>query len=275
MQFAVNYSPQAATLLVSGKAAFDLFKCPDWADVINAASQYRPIYVHFPLATRPNVLEAVDWGQIEGFLKQTGTHYVNIHLAPHTADFPGMAQNTCDPSWRDQLMESVLTGIQMVVSQFGKENVIIENVPWDPDPKYAIPRPVIVPEFVNAVIDACGCGLLLDIAHARIAALYLGLDPIAYLDQMPTRHLKEVHITGTLYDEEMLCWRDHFPMTNDDWMLTNYALAHIQSGEWPVPEIIALEYGGIGPMFEWRSKSEVLLSDISHLQERLNDFHTN
>ena len=265
MKFAVNYTPQAAELLKTGAISFDLFKCPDWPDVVDIALQHHPVYVHFPLMTRPVSLQTVDWAQVERLLKQTGTHFVNMHVAPHAGDFPGMSQDTHDPHWRAKIMELVIRSIQTVVQRFGKEKIILENVPWDPDPKYAIPRPVIEPPFIQEVIAETGCGLLLDLAHARIAALHLGIDPIAYADSLPCPQLRELHITGTQYSDERQCWIDHFAMTDDDWLLAAYAMDHIRAGRWPQPEIIALEYGGVGPLFDWRSDSEVLRRDVSRL----------
>jgi|GEM_PF-3341121 len=34
MRFALNYSPQAAVLLAEGRIEIDLYKCPDWSDLM-------------------------------------------------------------------------------------------------------------------------------------------------------------------------------------------------------------------------------------------------
>lgn len=267
VRIAVNYSPQAASLLQEGCIEFDLFKCPDWPKVIEAARQYRPTYVHFPLKTRLNSLELVDWAKIEDLLSKTDTQYINLHIAPHASDFPGMPQDTSDSFWRERVEESVIVALQWVIRTFGQENLILENVPWDLDPDYAIPRPVIEPDFVKRLIDETGCGFLLDTAHARISSVYLGIDPIAYLNEMPTDHLREVHITGTTYSEEYVCLIDHCGMTEDDWDLAAYTMNQICSGSWAQPGIVALEYGGVGPLFEWRSEPEILATDVPKLYE--------
>ena len=49
MNFAINYSPQAGELLKQGKIEINLFKCPDWPELIQEASALAPVYVHFPL----------------------------------------------------------------------------------------------------------------------------------------------------------------------------------------------------------------------------------
>ncbi len=49
MQFALNYSPQAADLVWAGQIDIDLFKCPPWTEMTAAAQAIRPVYVHFGL----------------------------------------------------------------------------------------------------------------------------------------------------------------------------------------------------------------------------------
>ena len=264
MHFAVNYSPQAATLLQENGITFDLFKCPDWPEVVETARTYRPVYVHFPLMTRLKTLQAVKWATVEQFLSETDTQYINIHVAPHTNDFPGMPQDTLDPYWQEKVEEAVLISLQLVIERFGKDKIILENVPWDLDPNYSIPRPVIEPGFIHRLVNETGCGFLLDTAHARIAALHLGMDQIDYLNAMPTSHLREIHITGTRSDKYG-CLIDHFVMTTEDWSLAVYTMDQIRAGVWSQPEIVALEYGGVGPLFDWRSKPEVLTTDVPRL----------
>jgi uncharacterized protein (UPF0276 family) len=265
MHFAVNFSPQAASLLQRNIIAFEMFKCPDWPEVVETARRYLPVYVHFPLMTRLGKLQVVDWARIEEILVATDTRYINVHAAPHTHDFPRMPQDTCDPKWQEKVEESVMNSLQLVIERFGQDRIILENVPWDLDPDYLIPRPAIEPGFLNRVVNEIGCGFLLDTAHALISARHLGLDPIDYLDGLPTDHLKEVHITGTTDCSKHGCLIDHFAMTGEDWSLAAHTMNQIRVGTWPQPEIVALEYGGVGPLFDWRSKPEVLATDVPRL----------
>src|SRR5690606_28556266 len=57
-RLAVNYSPPLAQLVAAGEVAIDLYKVPDWDDLIAAARASGPCYVHFPVdlgATRLGV----------------------------------------------------------------------------------------------------------------------------------------------------------------------------------------------------------------------------
>ncbi|GAB4526964.1 MAG: hypothetical protein OHK0046_44270 [Anaerolineae bacterium] len=271
MQFAVNYTPKAAALLQAGQISIDLYKCPDWPDLVQEAQEQRPAYVHFPLYAGLNNMPAIDWAKVDGFLATTATRYINLHLAPNTRDFDGMPIDTQDTYWVEQIVARILHDIDIVKARYGAERIILENVPWDPIPQFAIPRPALDPAIVTHIVQESGCGLLLDTAHARIAALYMGMDEIAYVDGLPGEALREVHVTGTMHSEDDGRWHDHFAMTDPDWRLAEHVMARISAGEWRVPEIVALEYGGVGPLFEWRTETEVLAVDAPRLYAMVQD----
>ncbi len=258
MKFALNYSPEAAALLNEKLIDIDLYKCADWDDMIATASQQRPIYVHFPLITAYG--REYDLERIAKLRAQTQTHYVNMHIAARASLF-NMSIDATDKSHADSLTKAILDDVQKVTARFGSENVILENVPWDPD--YEIPLLVMMPQFIRQIIETGGCGLLLDLSHALIAASRLNMDVADYLAQLPTDRLRELHVTGVYDDNGYL--RDHFPMTTEDWALFERAMEHIHADAWRTPEIVACEYGGIGPMFEWRSKREVIAVEVPRM----------
>ena len=89
MNLAINYSPQAASLLKEGIIQLDYFKCPDWPDLIAQAQQLRPAAVHFEIIASAGNLSQKDWSLVDRLLEETGTHYINLHLASNIKDFPG------------------------------------------------------------------------------------------------------------------------------------------------------------------------------------------
>jgi len=54
-------------------------------------------------------------------------------------------------------------------------------------------------DFLDAIADRTGCGLLLDVNNVMVSAVNHRLDPIAYLDRFPVERVGEVHLAG--YDE--------------------------------------------------------------------------
>lgn len=267
MKLAVNYTPQAAELLTSDRIDTTYFKCPDWDDVIAEAQQYRPVYVHFPLHAGNGKLKDVDWNRVEAFMARTETQFVNIHIAPHVDQFPGLSINAEGQEAEERVVSHILNELKPITARFGKDNIILENVPYDPTPRFSILRPALMPAVFSQIVYESGCGLLLDTAHARIAALHTDQNPIDYLNALPGDQLRELHVTGTLYDQDEERWRDHFAMMDEDWLLVELTFENIQQGKWAAPQIVALEYGGVGPLFDWRSKHEVLLADMPRLTE--------
>lgn len=264
MKLAVNYSPQAAELLDAGKITFEVYKCPDWPDMIETARAQRPVYVHFPLMAGRGNIEKVGWNAISRLLADTHTRYVNTHLAPRASDF-GLALDSTDPARGRELSSVMMADINRLARRFGRERVILENANWDPG--YEIPRLVLDTSTINSAVRDSGCGFLLDLAHARMAAAYLGLDARDYIASLPVDRLRELHITGTRYDESEARLVDHFPMTGPDWELAAWAFEHIHRSEWRKPDIVALEYGGTGPAFAWRSDADVLAADVPALNK--------
>lgn len=67
------------------------------------------------------------------------------------------------------------------------------------------------------MIADTGCGLLHDLAHARLAARALGMDERETIQALPVRRVRELHITGIgLHEGE---WVDPMEMQPDDWDL--------------------------------------------------------
>ncbi|MBN1401442.1 MAG: DUF692 family protein [Anaerolineae bacterium] len=71
--------------------------------------------------------------------------------------------------------------------------LILENVPLFPNWAHLH---IAEPEFIWEVTERVGCGLLLDLAHARVTATVLGCDPRAYLQRLPLDRVVELHLSG-------------------------------------------------------------------------------
>ncbi len=264
MKLAINYSPQTAELLATQRVEFDLYKTTEWPEMIAAAEMQRPAYVHFPLMAGRHNLDAVGTARIKELLNTTATPYVNTHLAPHAIDFDMLFTST-DERYIDLLVESMMKDIRAMIDNFGRENIILENANYDPN--YQVPTLVIQPEVISRVVAESGCGLLLDLAHARMSAVYFGIDMQEYISRLPVHALRELHVAGTRYIDEQKRLVDHYPMTDEDWSITEWALANIHNGTWPEPKLVGFEYGGTGGFFGANSDINVLAHDIPHLRE--------
>ena len=109
-----------------------------------------------------------------------------------------------------------------------------------------------------------GCGFLT--SHGRLAARHMGLDERDYLARLPGSRLRELHVTGIGLDPAgLVC--DHLGLSEEDWPVVTWVRDRIRAGEWATPEIMAFEYGGIGPVFEWRSDAAVIAAQAPRLAE--------
>jgi uncharacterized protein (UPF0276 family) len=266
MKLAINYSSQAAALLFQNRIRLDRFKCPDWPDMIAEASALCRVTVHFDLKAGGRKLKNTDWGKIAHLIDQTQTPYVNLHLDPTIKDYPTIPVDTIDPAHREQISDTITKDVRCVVERFGAERVIIENVPYRGEQGKTL-RPAVEPVLIRQVVADTGCGLLLDISHARIAAHYMGIDELDYMSQLPVDRLCELHFTG-LHDLDGYL-QDHLEILDTDWPVLDWVLERIKSGQWASPWLLAFEYGGVGEKFAWRSNPQVIEEQVPQLYERV------
>ena len=266
MKFAVNYSPQAIELVRSGCIHFDYFKCPPWPDLVSTAREVAPVVIHFELQAGSGCLHKTDWRMIEDFLAHTGTPFVNLHLAPRVGDFPDMPVDTWDFTHIRQVTEVLLRDTAAVVDHFGPERVIAENALYE-GPQGKFFRPAMLPEVIHQILDETGCGMLLDISHARISAYHLGLNERDYMASLPVDRIRELHFTGIHEVNGRL--QDHLSVLPGDWPVLDWALERIERREWAAPWLLAFEYGGVGEFFGKHTEMDVLIEQVPLLLSRV------
>lgn len=302
MQFAINYSRAADDLWRAGKTCgeqsrtirVDRFKCPAWQDLVAAVQKSYPVYVHFPLLVGAGIGDAIDaetnapadWNKVEALLAQTDTPFVNLHLALTTKDYPNVPSQTADPAQIEIIVGNLLRDVRAVTRRFGAARVIVENIAPDGG---ATMLPALLPHNIARIVNETGCGFLLDLAHARLVAKYLGVDEREYVRALPVAKIREVHITGVQrlagrfvellhrakveynFFESMLGQEmDHLPMTEPDWAFAEWALAQIRAGAWCEPWIVSFEYGGVSGAWEAITERAVLENDVPRLYEMVS-----
>jgi len=267
MEFAINYSHEAASLLSAERIRLDRFKVPDWPWLVAEACAHLSAAVHFNLKARLGRLNHTDWTPVENLLAQTGTPYVNLHLVPEVKDYPYMPADVPDPEQFEHVVNAMLVDVTAVVEHFGAQRVIVENVPYR-GPRGEVLRPAVEPQVIQRIVKETGCGLLLDISHARIAAHHLGLDPLEYMLSLPVSHLRELHFTGLHRLGERL--QDHLPVLPEDWPVLEWVLERVRGGDWPHPWLLAFEYGGVGDKFKHRSEAYVIAEQAPRLYDMVS-----
>lgn len=262
---AINYSEAAAELASLGRLPVDCFKCPPWPKLIDEARRILPVYVHWDFLAGRGNLDDTAFASVDRWLGRDQTAAVNTHLAP--AIDPEIAVTESHVRDARARIEADLSAL---CDRYSPGRVLLENVPWERRADFDIPSFAAGPEEMTRWVDHFGVGLLLDLAHARFAAEELGRDASEWVGAHPVGRLRELHTTGLGYDAGGRR-RDHSPWETEDVELLLEALDRIARAEWPTPRVIALEYGGVGPTYEWRSDRAVIEEESRRLDEWLRD----
>jgi len=265
MRFAINYSPQAEKLWREGHIQVDLFKCPDWPELVEEVSAIHKLYVHCSLITWGRGRENIDFAQLQRWLDSTETLVINSHFALEKADLPPESRTT-----PEAVVEGAARFLSPLCERFGAENIVIENLPY-PDGVWTdvLLKEIVDPAVISEVVRRSGCGLLLDIAHAIRTCEGTGREDVkAYLNALPVHALRELHVVGILPEpDEDGVRHDHFAMTGADWAMAEWALEQIRAGKWQKPDTLAFEYGGVGDKFAWRSDAAVIAEQAPRLYQ--------
>lgn len=265
MRFAINYSPQAEKLWRAGEIQVDLFKCPDWPDLVAQVGQIHSIYVHCDLYAGRDLNQNLDFDSLNRWLDTTETLVINTHLAALRSEF---APDT--PITAEAVIERAVRDVELLGERLSNDRIVVENVPYPTGFWYHDLLPEVVdPSVISEIVRRSGCGLLLDIAHAiRACEGTDRADIRAYLNAMPVHALRELHVVGINPEpDERGMRRDHRAMTEADWEIAEWAAGQIRAGKWRTPDTMAFEYGGIGEKFEWRSDAAVIADQTPRMYQ--------
>jgi len=86
-------------------------------------------------------------------------------------------------------------------------------------------------EFLAALAQRTGCGILLDVNNVHVSASNHGFDSAAYIDALPVQYVQEIHLAGYELDENILVDTHSRPVSEEVWRL--YARALERFGRTP------------------------------------------
>ena len=160
--------------------------------------------------------------------------------------------------YTEEALDLMVRRIDEAQSALGRQ-ILIENVS-----SYLQFTESSIPEweFLTALAKRAGCGLLLDVNNIYVNAVNHGFDPLTYLDAVPARDVREIHLAGfdRLADAEVECLIDTHgtPVCDAVWALYDRAVERLG----PVPTLI-----------EWDTdipKPEVLLAEAGKATQILD-----
>ncbi len=123
--------------------------------------------------------------------------YYSEHLCMTRA--PGIEIGHLAPLWfTDEVLAVTIENVDRVQDLLDRP-LILENTSYP----FEIPEAdMSQTEFFGRLVEATGCGILLDVANVRINAANHGFDPVRFLEQMPLAHVVQLHMAGGFPDGE-------------------------------------------------------------------------
>lgn len=251
-----NYSPQLVNLLQESRVELDWIKLgrrDTFSEEFSEARPFKPLVLHvLPHAGAfPDDRTPWTWNDLNETIQRCGSPHIALHLSVTSADLE-------DGATDHEAVERMIAVTTAWVEHLSVP-LLVENVPF-----YGFRgtlRCATDPGVVREVCESTGAGLLLDLAHARVAAWHREDDARAYLKAMPLERVCEIHVSGPIMDPEEGLRDRHLEMQEDDYALLTWALGRTE------PEMVVLEYGGTGPRFEWRSDAALLERQLARLRD--------
>jgi uncharacterized protein (UPF0276 family) len=129
-------------------------------------------------------------------------------------------------------------------------------------------------EFLRAIVDRTGCGLLLDVNNVFVSAINQSYDAAAYIDAFPLEHVGEIHLAGhdARLDDigaPLLIDAHGSPVADPVWALYEHAIRLCG----PVPTLIERD-ANVPPLAELvaeAQRAETILSNEAQRRRRVLD----
>jgi uncharacterized protein (UPF0276 family) len=152
-------------------------------------------------------------GAIKKVSDLTRAPYYSEHLAVTRA--PGLDLGHPGPLWfTEQILETTIQKVATVQEFLGKP-LVLENVTYE----FEIPGGMPQAEFFSRLVEATGCGVLLDVTSVWINSVNHQFDPIAFLEAMPLEHVVQVHLSGAGWCDGRLIDGHSAAVQEESWAL--------------------------------------------------------
>ena len=190
--------PNVDALLAAGEIDVDRLKAAGWMDEARLAAvrAQRPVLLHLD----DGVIWPRSWRWADERARlagSCGTPWLSVHLdlgwtfLAYRWRGPQPVPRALARRWALRSLRRLQETCEAFVSE--RPAVLVENMP-----RWVSSRPAYIadPAFISAVVEESGCGFLLDLAHARVAAHHQGEPVHDYLLRLPLERLVEVHVSG-------------------------------------------------------------------------------
>lgn len=238
MYIGCNWSKALKALLEREEVDVDYIKYGDYKDfnkIFTVMRSMRPVLLHglgyFERAGMKKI-EIIDFDRANDIIKKCDSPHYGVHLAIETSDI--------NSDMTDYDIYNRMSSNIKIFKNNIKVPLLVENIPDSYEERVKFNHyPYIMPEEINQMILENDVSLLLDLTHAKITAKYRGWDVKEYISKLPLSRVREIHVSGSGYDDEGFPKDTHQSMKDEDYELLDWILNYTN------PDIVTLEYNGI------------------------------
>ena len=159
---------------------------------------------------------------LKGFLKQHNIAHYSEHLSYCSGD-GGHLYDLMPLPFTPQAVKHVAERVSRVQDILG-QRISLENVSY-----YAtVDNSLAEVEFINAVLEAADCYLLLDVNNIFVNAINHCYDPMKFLKALPAERVSYIHVAGHYDEAEDLKIDTHGADVKDEvWQMLAAAYEHV------------------------------------------------
>ena len=262
IRLAVHFSRPALEALASQPDLVDAIKVGPWTpvDAIDRLRERYALVAHSIgcVLSAPRLEPAVGWAQADELIQRTRTPWLSEHL--------GFADEQVTILWREgvvtvtssdpleqaEAQSRIVDNLRQLKTRYDLP-ILAENLDYVDNPAY---RHVTEPRFIRSVVESAEVGLLLDLAHARVAADWQGRPIKDYLAELPLDRAVEWHLSSPRRRGVRL-WDAHAPLIEVDYDLARWLIEQC-----PRLEMVTLEQEGPLVADQLRRLRELLAAQI-------------
>lgn len=258
MNFGCNVSYELLELLKEQPDLCDYIKIGDFGatrPLVDEAFTYKPLLLHgfgwYERGGMPD-FDEVDFDYMARRLSQFGTPYLGMHAV----------------AFDDDVLKTgnIMDHMVRVFGVFSERipcELLIENMDHSLHYDYKTTvKETVTSEFYTELLERTGLNLLLDTSHAFVSSYQLGMDIYEYLDRMPLHKVREIHFSGSYYDDEKGFMDRHLILNDRDIKVADYLAKNKKLTDSRCLDMITLEYGTIA-----HADKEAIRHQMNNLKE--------
>lgn len=143
---------------------------------------------------------------------------------------------------KDVLRQRMLENIEFVRKTYLKRGeILLENLDYNPKDKSGAYEYVCDPDFIDDILTASNCAMLLDMGHANCSAQNMGYDDVmGFIFKLPLERVMEIHMSGA-GTKDGLAHDTHHPINKEGQPEAGYLEEILKSGRMTKLAAVTLE----------------------------------